>query len=58
MRGYANADKPGWFHRKLSGAFLLAAKLNAKVDCKKIWEEVTDGYVFEEEEVKVADAQE
>jgi aarF domain-containing kinase len=47
-----------WFCSKLSGAFLLAAKLNAKVDCKKIWEEVTEGYVFEEEEAKVLDAQE
>ena len=31
-------------NRKLSGAFLLAARLNAKVHCKRLWDEVVDGY--------------
>jgi aarF domain-containing kinase len=29
-------------NRKLSGAFLLASKLVAKVDCSKIWEKMID----------------
>jgi aarF domain-containing kinase len=34
------------FIRKLSGAFLLAARLDARVDTKAIWDRVVDGYVF------------
>lgn len=33
--------------RKLSGAFLLASRLNASVDCRTLWKRVTDGYRFE-----------
>lgn len=29
-------------NRKLSGAFLLASKLAAEVDCRKLWEKVVD----------------
>ena len=32
--------------RKLSGAFLLASRLGARVDCRKLWEEITDNYTF------------
>ena len=32
--------------RKLSGAFLLAARLNAEVDCRKLWDEAVAGYRF------------
>jgi len=28
--------------RKLSGAFLLAARLNANIDCRRIWEKVVN----------------
>ncbi|WVO13747.1 hypothetical protein L204_101369 [Cryptococcus depauperatus] len=31
-------------NRKLSGAFLMCAKLGANVDCKKLWEEHVGGY--------------
>ncbi|WVQ75190.1 hypothetical protein IAR50_004801 [Cryptococcus sp. DSM 104548] len=31
-------------NRKLSGAFLLCAKMEANVDCKKLWEEEVGGY--------------
>jgi aarF domain-containing kinase len=31
-------------NRKLSGAFLMCAKLEAEVDCKRLWEEVVGGY--------------
>lgn len=31
-------------NRKLSGSFLLCAKLGSKVECKKIWEEVVGSY--------------
>ncbi|PIL36577.1 hypothetical protein GSI_00266 [Ganoderma sinense ZZ0214-1] len=34
-------------NRKLSGAFLLASRLNASVDCRTLWKSVTDGYRFE-----------
>ncbi len=34
-------------YRKLSGAFLLASRLNASVDCRTLWKGVTDGYRFE-----------
>ncbi|TBU29665.1 ABC1-domain-containing protein [Dichomitus squalens] len=33
-------------NRKLSGAFLLASRLNASVDCRTLWKNVTDGYRF------------
>ncbi|KAJ7156143.1 ABC1-domain-containing protein [Mycena filopes] len=33
-------------NRKLSGAFLLAARLDATVDTRAIWEKVVNGYVF------------
>lgn len=29
--------------RKLSGAFLLASRLGARVDCAKLWEEMVVG---------------
>ena len=31
-------------NRKLSGAFLLCAKLEATVDCRKMWTDITEGY--------------
>lgn len=31
-------------NRKLSGAFLMCAKMHANVDCKKLWEEEVGGY--------------
>ncbi|UOH82312.1 hypothetical protein LQV05_005009 [Cryptococcus neoformans] len=31
-------------NRKLSGAFLMCAKMRANVDCKKLWEEEVGGY--------------
>ncbi|NXD32249.1 COQ8B kinase, partial [Spelaeornis formosus] len=31
-------------NRKLSGAFLMCARLGAHVDCKKLWEENVSGY--------------
>ncbi|KAH9942839.1 ABC1-domain-containing protein [Amylocystis lapponica] len=33
-------------NRKLSGSFLLAARLNASVDCKVLWDQVVKGYQF------------
>ncbi|CDO75244.1 hypothetical protein BN946_scf184633.g3 [Trametes cinnabarina] len=33
-------------NRKLSGAFLLASRLNASVDCRTLWQKVVDGYRF------------
>ncbi|KXJ71015.1 hypothetical protein RP20_CCG021772 [Aedes albopictus] len=33
-------------HRKLSGVFLLCARLNAKVDCKPLFQEVQQNYTF------------
>ena len=33
-------------NRKLSGAFLLASRLRATVDCKRLWEGVINGYKF------------
>ncbi|KAJ7634452.1 ABC1-domain-containing protein [Roridomyces roridus] len=35
-------------NRKLSGAFLLAARLEAKVDTRRLWEEAVTGYEFAE----------
>ena len=29
-------------NRKLSGAFLLASRLGAEVDCRRLWEDVVD----------------
>ncbi|XP_053659211.1 atypical kinase COQ8B, mitochondrial [Anopheles marshallii] len=34
-------------HRKLSGVFLLCARLNAKIDCKPIFNEVMKNYKFD-----------
>ncbi|XP_035902360.1 atypical kinase COQ8B, mitochondrial [Anopheles stephensi] len=34
-------------HRKLSGVFLLCARLNAKIDCKPIFNEVMKSYKFD-----------
>ena len=31
-------------NRKLSGAFLMCARLGAHVDCKKLWQQVVGGY--------------
>ncbi|VDK59079.1 unnamed protein product [Anisakis simplex] len=36
-------------HRKLSGAYLLAAKLNAVVSCGALFESIYDAYEFGEE---------
>ncbi|TFY65323.1 hypothetical protein EVJ58_g2052 [Rhodofomes roseus] len=33
-------------NRKLSGAFLLASRLNAEVDCKTLWDQVVENYQF------------
>jgi len=33
-------------NRKLSGAFLLAARLDASVDCRRLWEDVVSNYEF------------
>ena len=33
--------------RKLSGAFLLASRLNASVDCRALWTKVVEGYQFD-----------
>ncbi|KAI0338606.1 ABC1-domain-containing protein [Trametopsis cervina] len=34
-------------NRKLSGAFLLAARLGAEVDCSKLWQDVLRNYDFD-----------
>lgn len=34
-------------NRKLSGAFLLAARLDATVNTKAIWDKVVSGYKFD-----------
>ncbi|XP_053671797.1 atypical kinase COQ8B, mitochondrial [Anopheles nili] len=34
-------------HRKLSGVFLLCARLNAKIDCKPMFREITQNYKFD-----------
>ncbi len=34
-------------HRKLSGGFLLSAKLKAKVNCKKLFDQVYNNYKFD-----------
>uniref|UniRef100_A0A182JNH9 ABC1 atypical kinase-like domain-containing protein n=1 Tax=Anopheles christyi TaxID=43041 RepID=A0A182JNH9_9DIPT len=34
-------------HRKLSGVFLLCARLNAKIDCKPMFNEVMQNYKFD-----------
>ncbi|KAI0920278.1 hypothetical protein AcV5_010063 [Taiwanofungus camphoratus] len=33
-------------NRKLSGAFLLAARLDASVDCKALWDQTVENYQF------------
>jgi hypothetical protein len=33
-------------NRKLSGGFLLASRLRATVDCKKLWDGVVENYRF------------
>lgn len=33
-------------NRKLSGAFLMCAKLGARVDCGKLWEDWAAGYPY------------
>jgi aarF domain-containing kinase len=35
-------------NRKLSGAFLLCARLGSQVQCADLWREVTENYRFEE----------
>lgn len=42
--------------RKLSGAFLLASRLGARVDCHRIWEETARNYEFSEPEETPKDA--
>ncbi|KAI0742513.1 ABC1-domain-containing protein [Daedaleopsis nitida] len=37
-------------NRKLSGAFLLASRLNASVDCQSLWNKVVEGYRFDPHE--------
>lgn len=34
------------WYRKLSGAFLLASRLNASVDCRALWTKVVEGYHY------------
>ena len=41
-----NADLELLNFRKLSGAFLLASRLQATIDCKRLWDDVTDSYKF------------
>jgi aarF domain-containing kinase len=36
-------------HRKLSGAFLLASRLGAEFDARRVWEKVVGGYKFGDE---------
>ena len=33
-------------NRKLSGGFLLASRLRATVDCRKLWDGVAENYKF------------
>ncbi|XP_055547204.1 atypical kinase COQ8B, mitochondrial [Wyeomyia smithii] len=33
-------------HRKLSGVFLLCARLNARIDCKPLFREIANNYTF------------
>jgi aarF domain-containing kinase len=33
-------------HRKMSGAFLICAKLDAKINCKPMFDEVWNNYKF------------
>lgn len=40
-------------NRKLSGAFLMCAKLGSQVDCKKLWDEATETYQREFAQAKV-----
>ena len=34
-------------HRKMSGAFLLCAKLNAKIECDELFDRVWSNYQFD-----------
>ena len=36
-----------FLYRKLSGAFLLASRLRAVVDTKRLWDLVVGSYVFD-----------
>ena len=38
-------------NRKLSGAFLMCARLGANVDCQKLWEEIVGDYETRSAEV-------
>ena len=40
-------DETYSLHRKLSGAFLLCAKLKARIECKKMFREVREKYLRE-----------
>ena len=42
-------------HRKLSGAFLLCARLGSRVECRKIFEEALEGDVVAEGELGVGE---
>ena len=35
-------------HRKMAGCFLLCARLNAKVDCKPMFDEIYSNYKFQD----------
>ncbi|GFZ50176.1 transferring phosphorus-containing groups [Saitozyma sp. JCM 24511] len=41
-------------NRKLSGAFLMCARLGAKVDCGKLWEEYVAGYEVDPQNMETA----
>jgi aarF domain-containing kinase len=45
-------DETYSLHRKMSGAFLLCAKLKAKINCKPLFDEVWNNYKFAEAELK------
>ena len=40
-------------HRKMAGCFLLCTKLNAKINCKPMFDEIWNNYTFEKEDVKM-----
>ena len=35
-------------HRKISGAFLLCTKLNAKINCRKVFDSIIENYKFDD----------
>lgn len=37
-------------HRKMAGSFLLCTKLDATIQCKPMFDEIFDGYKFQEAE--------